>query len=251
MDPSIQVIVICCNEERRKFQQKQMEDLNLPYVFFDAYTPETMGGYIGSKHVTCPEPDTVLCCFRSHVGALKMFVEKFPEKEYVVIAEDDVLIINNFMKELKQTINKFKANKEIDYISLGCGIGQKEIISTHSDGNLFWGNMTVWGATLQLFPMAIAKEMVQLLDKPETTVLYRDLLKKKHAMPNCMGYSNKMMRLQSDAVYSILWRQGSVWPTMAIEHEGFTSIITPGDSNNRWQYIFDMGIRKKEEFYLH
>jgi len=250
MESSIQIIIICCDEERRKFQKKQMEDLNLPYVFFNGYTPNTMGDYITDKNSTHPEPDTVISCFRSHVGALKMFVDKFPEKEYVLIVEDDSVIINNFVEELNKILIKFKSNKNIDYITLGIGLNHFEKPeSTFSDENLVWGNMIVWGAILQLIPMSIAKEMVQLLDKPNTTLLYIDVLKKKHAMPNCMGYTKKNMRLQADVVFSILWRQGCVWPPMAIENDKFNSLITPLDNNNRWQHIFDLNIRKKEEFY--
>jgi len=247
---SLQIIIICCNEERRKFQQKQMEDLELPYVFFDAYTPTTMGKYIEMKHTIYSEPDTTLCCMRSHVEALKMFVEQFPNKEYVVIAEDDALFIKNFKEEIQKTIRLFKKHNEIDYVRLGCGVGEKERPDCpFQDDTLFWGPAMLWSAILQIIPMEIAKDMVQTLHKPNTSELYLSVSKRKHAMPNSLGYSNKVIRLQSDAVFSILWRQASIWPPMAIENETFNSCIEPDQKNNRWQYMFDLNIMKREEFY--
>jgi GR25 family glycosyltransferase involved in LPS biosynthesis len=247
---SFQLIIICCNEERRRFQEKQMRDLELPYVFFDAYTPETMGDYITKKNTETPEADTTLCCTRSHIEALKMFVEQFSDKEYVVIAEDDIILIHNFKEELHKTLQIYKKYKEIDYITLGCSPDQKEKpASPHSDGNVLWGPMIVWSATLQIIPMSIAKQMVDVLDVKNTAEVYDVIYKKIASINNGKGYAYKQIRLQSDAIFSILWRQASIWPPMAIENEAFNSCITPQITNNRWQYIFDLNIRKKEEFY--
>ena len=247
---SLQIIIICCNEERRRFQQKQMEDLELPYAFFNAYTPRTMGNYIQWKHKTYPESDTTVCCMRSHIEALKMFVEKFPNKEYVVISEDDALLIKNFKEEIQKTIRLFKKHKEIEYVRLGCGVGEKEKpTSAFQDDTLFWGPAVLWSAILQLIPMEIAKDMVQTLDKPNTTELFLSITKRKHAMPNGVGYQDKIIRIQSDCVFNVLWYQASVWPPMAIENENFNSCISPDVKNTRWQYLFDLNIMKKEDFY--
>jgi hypothetical protein len=247
---SLQIIIICCNEERRRFQKQQMEDLQLPYAFFDAYTPKTIGDYCKEKHKTHPEPDTTLCCVRSHIDAIKFFVNEYPDKEYVFIAEDDILLIKKFKEELKSTMELFKNHKEIDFITLGCGLGQREKpLSQFNDGTLFWGQLCVWGATLQIFPMSVAKAIIKILDAKNTSELFKNMNNERLKINNGRGYCNKDIRLQADAVFSILWRQACVWPPMVIESASFNSCITPTDTNDRWQHIFDLNIRNKDEFY--
>jgi len=246
---SLQIIIICCNEARKQFQETQMRDLELPYSFYKAYTPETMGDYIQTRNLVYPEPHTVLCCTRSHIGALKFFVNNYPEKSYVVIAEDDVLLIHAFKEELEKNIERWKTKKDIDYITLGCSPGQKERpASMYEEDNLLWGSMTVWSTTLQIIPRQVAERMVSLLDVKNTTQLYAVIENERKTIDNNKGYSTKKIRLQSDVIFSILWRQACVWPPMAIEEEQFLSCIN-NEPNNRWKHIFDLNIRKKEEFY--
>ena len=119
MEPSIQLIIICCNEERRSFQEKQMETLGLSYAIFDGYTPSNSIDYITEKHPKYPERDNVICCLRSHIGAIDYFAKHYSHKDYCIIVEDDVILREsglgssspdnwNFFKRYHVLNSKFK-----------------------------------------------------------------------------------------------------------------------------------------------
>jgi GR25 family glycosyltransferase involved in LPS biosynthesis len=232
MDSSIQIIIICCNEERRKFQKKQMEDLNLPYVFFDAYTPKTVGDYITEKHKEHPEKDTVICCNRSHIDAIDLFVKKYQSKEYCIIMEDDVVVINTFLDEVQKIITlwgSLAAPNPIDLISLGYLPPGTKYKDCQSDGVLHWGTEdAIWGTQCYMINRKCAKDMAETLVHKNTTDLYNVLKNKKM-------YANKVLRLQSDVIITGYWKQGFIWPLIATEKNEFNSLIFPEYKLKRYE----------------
>jgi len=254
--PRIQIIIVCCSEERKAYQKAQMEALKLPYpyAFFDGFTPATSKDYIVNYQEGTPEQDTTICCLRSHIGAADFFLKTFPEADYAVIMEDDVALLRTFASELEQIITLWTSHKsEIDYVSLGYIPGEQKGAhgSSSSDGPLRWNPTAgVWGCQAYLLDRRVASDMVGLLHQPTTRAVRDAVTERLASMPGGEGYRNRAVRVQSDHLRGMLWRQGFVYPMMAVE-ASMSSLIVPGQFNdcaNWWDKVFREG-RRREDFY--
>lgn len=241
MDSSIQIMIICCNEERQVFQKQQMKDLELPFSIVQGYTPAASKDYIAEKHPKNPEPDVQICCLRSHIGAIDSFVKQFPTKQYCIIMEDDVVLTRTFLKELESIIQLW-GTKEIDIVSLGYLNPKTKFKCKQTDGVLGWDiDDLIWGTQCYIVKRAYAEELATLSLETNTNNLFK-VLRAKHM------YSNKELRLYADVVITGFGRHGFVWPPIAIENEEFSSIITP-QHKNKDRCCFDFNLRKREDFY--
>jgi GR25 family glycosyltransferase involved in LPS biosynthesis len=237
--------------------QLDMLALPYPYTFFDGFTPANSKEYMVDRLEVAHEYDTTLCCFRSHVGAIDFFVRMFPDKQHVLILEDDVFLLRTFSKELETVMKLWAVHKdEIDYVSLGYNPGRHEGPhgSLFSDGVLRWGldcpNGDVWGCMAYLMNREVAADMVSVLHQPTTTAVREAVSNRLKTMPGGRGYTKRHIRVQSDNLPGMLWRQAFVFPMMTIEAP-LESIISPGDTNDRnglWDKVFREG-RRREEFY--
>jgi len=263
----IQIVVVTCSESRKTAMKTQLDNLALPYpyAFFDGYTPATSKDYI-VDYFKCPpntlrpikpEKDTTLCCFRSHVGALDFFLRTFPDKEYVLILEDDVSLLRTFSKELETVMNLWASHKDtIDYVSLGYNPGRHEGPhgSLFSDGVLRWGldcpNGDVWGCMAYLMNRGVAADMVSVLHQPTTRDVRESVAKRLATIREGRGYTYRHIRVQSDNLRGMLWRQAFVYPMMTVEAP-VESLTSPGFVNwtdGLWDKVFREG-RRREEFY--
>ena len=95
-----------------------------------------------------------------------------------------------------------------------------------------------------------ASDMASVLHQPTTKAVRESVAKRLATMPGGRGYTNRPIRVQSDNLPSMLWRQGFVYPMMAIEAP-LESIISPGYINGTdglWNNVFQEG-RRRDEFY--
>jgi len=241
---SLQIIIICCNEERRRFQQKQMEDLDLPYVFFDAYTPNTMGEYITEKYVENPEADTMICATRSHIEAIDYFCKQYPDKQYGIFFEDDVIIAHDFLSKVEKTISAWKPYKnEIDYISLGFLLPDIKTKCKNTSEHLNWNlEEALWGQQCYIVGRDVCLEIAKLLVQKNTADLYSVFRERRKKVVRKLGYAYKKVRLQPDTIIPNLFRQGFIWPPIAIEYEGFNSCISSFYSNQLRHKVIDFNL---------
>jgi GR25 family glycosyltransferase involved in LPS biosynthesis len=259
-DPSgIQIVIVTCSESRKKAMKKQLDALALPYpyTFFDGFTPQTSKEYIVDHYAYAPEYDTTLCCLRSHVGAADYFIRTFPEKKYALFLEDDVLLLKTFASELETVMRLWTSHKdEIDYVSLGYNPGRHEGPhgSLFSDGVLRWGldcpNGNVWGCMAYIMNRDMATDMASILHQPTTKAVRDAVAKRLMTMPGGRGYIKRHIRVQSDNLRGMLWRQAFVYPMMTVEAP-VESLTSPGFVNGTdglWDKVFREG-RRREEFY--
>jgi GR25 family glycosyltransferase involved in LPS biosynthesis len=250
----IHVIVICCNEERKAFQKKQFAALQLPYdvTYAQAYSPESSRSYIVDYDPEFSEPDTTLCCMRSHAAVLDWFYHN-TTSEYVLVVEDDVAFrTDELAAKIEHVIDLWSQHSsEIDYVSLGYLITTEKgtyHTAEHSHDGLYWGKQSpsVWGTQAYVVKRPVVKQMIDIFHQPTT----RDLRKKIEETICLRGkYTNRHERIQSDSLLAILFRQGFVRPILAIEGQ-FQSIIEGqylGDA--RWKKAIDAGTIRLSDFY--
>jgi len=253
---NIHIIVVTCNEQRKQIIARELNDLriSIPYTFFQGYTPETSQSYMIDRDTRSAEEDTTLCCMRSHAAAIDYYVKHCPDTKYLLILEDDVALVRTFESELIRVLNRWSLHDdEIDYVSLGYFPKKPEPLSaSRANSPLRWNlTETAWGAHAYIVKRSTAEKMANVLHHP-TSKEVRNAVQ-TYIQDELKGrtYSNKHPCVQSDALLSIGWRQGIVFPMMVIELP-IISMITPGYnsiSTGVWEHVFTAGYRTKDEFY--
>ena len=245
--PEIQVVVLYCKEDRKRFQEQQFKDIHLPWpiTFFPAFTPENSKEYINEKHPTLPEEDGLICCMRSHAAALNWYVKTQKTTEYLLILEDDVALLKDgFVEKVNTSIALWEKHKEdIEFLSLGY-FPKVNFKGEKSDGMLHWninqGNYT-WGTQVVLVNKSSAMKMVQLFHHQTTKSLYT-------VLENREKYQNRVTRLSPDVLYPIFFRQGVILPTLAMEAD-FNSNILKNASQHRWTPIIKESLLNPKLYY--
>ena len=124
----IKLVVITVDEKRRKYIEKQLEDLgivkNFDIDYFEGFTPSNSKEYINYKDKNKPESDETLCCFRSYFAIFNFNKYSKSDSEdnydYIITIEDDIsIILSDFKDKIDNVINLWKNHPEIEYISLG------------------------------------------------------------------------------------------------------------------------------------
>jgi GR25 family glycosyltransferase involved in LPS biosynthesis len=249
----IQPVVIYITDERKSHMEKELKSLPFDPLYYKGYTPNDCTSYINYKHQEYPEKDTTLCCTKSHIGALKYYLEN-STKSMVLILEDDVLFTKNFMSKVQHILELWqKHESEIDFVSIGYAVNT-QIKSNKSDCELYWDlyckDGCVWGALGYLVKRAVAEDIVRCFDQPTTLELNQAIQKKIKDNGNKI-YSPKVIRAQIDAILSLCWRQAFVKPILIIESPLFNSTIMPDDSNSNtrgWNAAFKSGELNIDEF---
>jgi GR25 family glycosyltransferase involved in LPS biosynthesis len=219
--PSVQIVVICGNEKRKAFQQQMFRDLNIthPVFFLKACTPDNSQDYMVDQDDTYPEEPPVLCCTRSHGAALQYYVDNCIERDYVLIVEDDVTLLEkDFQTKLDNVIRLYeKHESELDFISIA--FLPKDEFTSHSKDDVLQWNMTctVWGTQAYLVSRKNAIRMANIFHKPTSKDLRTTLQDLRKTINNGAGHANKVLRLQADVVLSFFFRQAIVTPMMGIE----------------------------------
>lgn len=250
MELNLQIVVICCNEERKREMRRQLNYLKLPYPvhYFDGYTPETSREYMNDADSLHPENEGTFCCMRSHAGALHHFVTAFPEKLMCLILEDDVALLRNFDSELQKAIAIWEAHRgDVDFVSLGYIPLSENHQWLKADRMLRWGvdceHGNVWGTQAYLVKRSTALGMAHILHQPTSKALRESFNVHFTNTLRSKRYSHKGTRLQSDVVLSVGWRQGYVYPPLAIEYPSISKI----ENGNAYPYRgWDTFVAKSE-----
>jgi GR25 family glycosyltransferase involved in LPS biosynthesis len=253
----LQIYIVSCSEIRKAHLTKMLKDLKITFdvSFYSGYTPETSRDYLNYRNKEMPENDKLICCSRSHIGAMVDFLSKFPRKEYILILEDDVTMIKEgFEYELVKAINKWIDHmNEIDYLNIGYLF--KKPLSKKQDDILHWDMSgeggTLWGAQGYVIKRNILQQMVEVLNQPTAQDLYNAIFKYHHIENKGVLHSPKKMLLSPDHYLSILWRQGYINPMLVMEDQNLQSLIWEHKNDFRAQVTkCDWWLRKFTDFYI-
>jgi hypothetical protein len=215
------------------FQRRQYAALALPYrvVYFPAFTPRESSDWIREKDPKFPEYDSMMCAVRSQAAAIDWYVREAPEP-YALIVEDDVTFRTDGLHDAIQTVIEYweKYRDEIDYVSVGYLLGDKQPRAQFQHGPLYWGPQypLVWGNQAYLIRKDVAREMAAVLHQPYTTALrarVEEILKTRGAMRETV--------IQPDALWPELFRQAFVWPILGVEAPFSSAILGNADANTR------------------
>jgi hypothetical protein len=247
----IQPIVIYINDERRRHMEEELKDFPFSTMFFKGYTPNESAPYINYKHPVYPELDTTICCLRSHIGALKHYLEN-STKSLALIFEDDVLLSKEFFPKLERILKLWQTNEsEIDYVSIGYRPGQYSHKKSQDElcWDVFCEGGSIWGCQAYVVKRSVVEDMVRYLDTPTVSGIYEGMYRK--LLANKCTYSMKAVRAQSDVVMSVGWRQAFIKPMLVIESPLFDSTISSSNANvngGDWKKAFQSGELKVCDF---
>jgi len=238
----IQFVVICASDTRTQIMQKQFTDLDLDKDFDihydEAITVNNSPYDLEITYSMFPETKETLCCFLSHVKAMKWYI-KNSLCPFLLLLEDDAAIQKlNFKQNLLNLILKFKKT-EFDYISLGYipntisnNLFNHPIIKKNE--NVYWNLYkiylhTTWGTQAQLFPRETVKSFLNIYDKDSIKNISKSIY---DYLNNNKFYYVNTPRLQIDSLNGLLKHQSIVFPPMVIELKGSETLIGIGYNNN-------------------
>lgn len=248
----IQFVVISSDQNRKQTIDKQFKDIGIDLTFDIHYnegiTPNNASYDLISVYPPLRESKETLCCFLSHVKAMKWYIEN-TDHPYLLLLEDDVALPKNgFEKELLKLIPQFKIN-QFDYISLGylphnisIDLLKKSLVKNNK--NIYWNLYKIylhvtWGTQAQLFPRKTVESLLSIYDKPSTVDIIKSIL--NYLDKNQFYYINPP-RLQIDGLNGLLKHQAIIFPPLIIELNKSKSLIS--DIDNHQEIWIDGEIRK-------
>jgi GR25 family glycosyltransferase involved in LPS biosynthesis len=244
----IHISVVSVNDARAAYMTQMFADLKLPYSFsvHRGVTPADMRGFvINDTHAVYPEPPNVICCTRTHLGAIHEFATSvWRDKDILIVMEDDVTLLRDtFEAELDRVIALWdKHDADIDYVSIGYLAKSEGENYTYgqSDGCLRWDTFirggSVWGAQAYMMRRPVAERISRELYSQTTTRDLRNVLDAlRRPINQGLGYSYKSLRLQADGLFNAFLRQAFVYPMLAMESVNFVSTITGVENDHRKQ----------------
>jgi len=253
---NITLVYICGNDDRKEFQMKQVQELGLPFNihYFRAFTPAISKDYIKDYDATYPESPQEICCTRSHIGAIQWYIEN-SNTDYVLICEDDVSFLKtDFADRLNTIIETWKHYTDIDFISIGYlpHANKRSHMAKYQDRNLYWSChdpiQNIWGLQAYLIKRKSAQAMVELLYKSNTTEL-RTTINEYIKRPGVINHG-RLNRLQSDSLIPMFFKQGFVYPMMAIEMPFPTLIHTTGERHKMWVDLVSCNYVDPNQYYM-
>lgn len=249
--------VICCNELRKDFMKEQFTSLNIPYeiVYFDAFTPDNSQDWLSKTEKYAS--DRLQCCFRSHVGVLKDFMDNH-KHDYVCVIEDDVCFLKEgFVEKLEFYIKQYENVKMngVDYISIGYlptitsntfktpYLDDEKFQLVRNENGLYYDfancGFTIWGTQCQIFPRKTCDMIIDTLYKENGD----DVLTSANEYYTKYGYyQNKVIYLTPDAVFPTLFSQSVVYPPLCMEGRMYSEIHNNDESELRFQNIENYGM---------
>ena len=255
----IQIIVISGCEERKKDVIQQFNDIELSQDFdihfIDAITPKNSSIQLKPVHKRVPEKPGTLCCFLSHTKAMDWYItnSKLP---YLLLLEDDCAIVKSgFKTKLLSLIDSFSFN-EFDYISLGYHPTSIQIEYfknplTKRSNNVYWNlykirGYCLWGTQAQLFPRTTVESLVNIYKKQSFDETWKSISSYLLTNPE---YNFNDIRIQIDALNSLIKHQALVFPPLVIEMRNNKSLISNTSDNLLWKRGEEKGLYSLTDFY--
>ena len=256
----ITIYVLWCKEERRSFIEQQLKSYNLPcrVVYFKASKPDDSVEYITPGTAVI---DKLQCCFRSHINALNDFITNNLGGHVLILEDDICLAKHNLLENLAATLDRYKANPRIVYVSIGylpmTLKGDPIHTKLHmlsNDGTLYYdfskANFTVWGSQAQLFSYTIASDIVDILHRPtglEVKASVEEYLKTHRT------YQNKAKHMMIDDLLPLLFSQGIVFPPLAVEQNAPSTVHDSASlldkRINDWKRAEKSGVFQLADYY--
>ena len=218
-------------------------------MYFPGYTPATSKSYIADYDQLFPEFDTTVCCFRSHIGALRHFINN-SHADYCIIMEDDVsLLQSGFQTAIDDIVLAWNDHPNIDYIVIGHLLGDYSHNFANSCDVFEWEPKggAVWGFQAYIVRRESAARIVSKFDKPTTAVIraaaWADVAN------GIVMHEPRHLRLQSDSIIPAFFRAAYSKQLLGIEAP-FRSIITEDDATyKRWISHFLSGRVNPSDYY--
>ena len=242
----IKLVVITVDEKRRKYIEKQLEDLgivkNFDIDYFEGFTPSNSKEYINYKDKNKPESDETLCCFRSYFAIFNFNKYSKSDSEdnydYIITIEDDIsIILSDFKDKIDNVINLWKNHPEIEYISLGylLSFDISEIKNFKHDEDLYYDISSydkLWGCQMLIFKRETLNKLSKFHKSTSQQVieLINQVIEKKDY------HTLKYPRIQIDAILPLLCKYGMIYPPLSFETPNIKSDIT-GRLNTQNNYF--------------
>jgi len=227
--PKIHVVVLTVDKDREEWMKKQLKDANLPFhvEFFHGFTVKNSKEYLETKEKDALELNGTICCVRSYAALFNEWSKK--DYDYLITLEDDVLLSKDFISEVYLTIENWESS--IDYISLGINLqfNSEDLKKTKHHGNLYYENLpSIWGTQAMMFKPSVVKTVATMLHFQTVKELRISL----ETLKTRKLYRNRPLEIQVDALLPTLFRQGVLYPPIAIEGERFFSLINSEKNSN-------------------
>jgi GR25 family glycosyltransferase involved in LPS biosynthesis len=237
-------IVSTFNDKRIEYMKKQILNIKfpIPYTFFKSYVPETSVEFLDMKR---EEPNSLLCCMRSHIGALELALRD-SKSDYFLIMEDDVAFqVNvNIEEKLNKCISILETSPDVHYISvsyLPTYVDSNPIVSKlhlleNKLDDIYCGfdkvDFTVWGSQAYVISREKAKLLVSIFCKDKLSQI--DITYKTYLSSN-KTYANKNSHLIIDAIMPYILNQAILYPQLCIETYFKDSISTTDARVTQWE----------------
>jgi len=231
----IHVVILTVNKERKEWMEKQIKAIKLPFhvEFFQGYTAETSKEYLVSKEKDAMETIGTICITRSYAALFNEWSTK--SYDYLITLEDDVLLSKDFEKHVERAIDAWSKHPSLDYISLGINLSLNplELDTSKCTQNLYYENLpSNWGAMAMMFTPNTVKAVAKALHFQTMKELQDSLtiFKSKKL------YRNRTLYAQIDAILPTIYKQGILYPPIAIESTNFIS-SKDGSQNSNLDYV--------------
>ncbi len=220
-------------------------------MYFPGFTPSTSKAYIADYDDPHPEFDTTMCCFRSHIGALRHFINN-SHADYCIVMEDDVALLQSgFQTYVDNILCGWKDHPDIDYIVIGHLVGDKSHDFAQSCESFEWDprGAVVWGFQAYIVRRESAARILSRFDKPNTAVIRKAAWEEIESRNGKVPYENRYPRIQCDSIIPAFFKAAYSKQLLGIEAP-FTSIITEDDvAYKRWASHFVSGRVNPSEYY--
>jgi GR25 family glycosyltransferase involved in LPS biosynthesis len=213
----IHVAVLTINKEREASIRSQIERLK----FFQGYSPQNSAAFIATKEANALEDDSTFCITRSYAALFNSYASK--SYDYLITLEDDILLANDFIKQIDDAIKVLQKETSIEYITLGMLLGftPDDLLSCKKDGAVYFNSLpSIWGAQAMLFRSDTVKRIANLIYFQSITDIRNALT--KYGAQNKL-HRNRQLFVQIDAILPTVFFQGVMYPPIAIESDVFSS----------------------------
>lgn len=243
---SLQIIVICASELRKKYMEKQFEEFYIPFPvhFFEASTPENSKDYlIGFDNTDYWKK--VICATRSHARAIEN-AGLTTSPEFTIILEDDVAFHKTkffpVVEELRLNWDNI-IPPHVDYVSLGWIMGRPHegysklctSLNLASYQELGRFDLMVHGAQAYMLKRSTAAMISPIINKSTFNEMKETVMAKNY--PELKGCSWEAIALPDKLLQRILF-QWNLFPSLAIEYEGFASTVGNNNYTLCWNNYF-------------
>lgn len=230
--PKINIVVLSVNKERELWMRKQLQDLKIPYKveFFQGFTPNTSKDYLLSKEENEVLANGTLCITRSYAALFNEWSTK--SYDYLITLEDDVLLTKDFEAQVENTIEAWKQHPSLEFVTLGVNLSFNpvELDTSKCAQNLYYENVpSNWGAMAMMFTPNTVKAAAKALHFQTVKEVKESL----NTFKSKKLYRNRPLYIQIDAVLPTIYKQGIVYPPIAVESSNFISSKNGAQNTNQ------------------